>query len=134
MDRHSIENRNAVIVHEIIQAMAECVYTEERKYSEDAVILKEYIDANYSKSIKIEDLSALIYRSQSQTIRIFKKNYAVTPYEYALKRKMYVAKQLLKSTRMPIREIASELGFTNEHYFSSCFKQHVGTTPGKYRK
>lgn len=134
MDIRAIETQNAVLVHQIIQAMADCIYTEERKYSDDAVIIKEYIDANYSKAIRIEDLSVLIYRSQSQTIRIFKKNYGMTPYEYALKRKMDVAKQLLKSTRLPIREIANELGFNNEHYFSSCFKQHTGVTPGKYRK
>lgn len=134
MDYRDIENQNAIILHQIIQAMADCIDVEERKYSEDAIVIKEYIDSNYSKPIKIEELSGLIYRSQSQTIRIFKKNYGMTPYEYALKRKMYVAKQLLKSTRMPIREISAELGFANEHYFSSCFKQHVGMTPGKYRK
>lgn len=134
MDRKSIESQNSVIVHQVIQAMAECINTNEQNYSDDAIILKEHIDANYNKPIKVEELSALIYRSQSQTIRIFKKNFGMAPYEYALKRKMQVAKQLLTSTRMPIREIANEIGFTNEHYFSSCFKQHVGTTPGKYRK
>ena len=134
MDRRSIETQNAVIVLQIIQAMAECIYPPEDKYTEDAVILKEYIDTNYNKQIKIEELSELIYRSESQTIRIFKKNFNMTPYEYALGRKIHVAKQLLKNTRMPIREIAMELGFTNEHYFSSCFKQHVGQTPGQYRK
>lgn len=134
MDRDSIEAQNAIILHQIIQAMAECIYPKEEKFSDDAMVLKEYIDTNYGKTIKIEELSELIYRSQSQTIRIFKKNFGMTPYEYALTRKIHVAKQLLKNTRLPIREIAPELGFTNEHYFSSFFKQHVGMTPGQYRK
>lgn len=134
MDKRSIIDNNAVIIHKIIQAMAACVSHGDVLMSDDAVKLKEYIDVNYSKTIKIDELSALIYRSQSQTIRIFKKYYGQTPYEYALTRKMQVAKQLLKSTRMPIREISGELGFTNEHYFSSCFKKHVGITPGQYRK
>lgn len=135
MDKRSIIDRNAVLLHQIIQAMAACVAEgDATKFSEDAVRLKEYIDANYSKVITIKELSSLIYRSQSQTIRIFKKHYGKTPYEYALERKMQVAKQLLKGTRMPIREISGELGFTNEHYFSSCFKKHEGMTPGQYRK
>jgi len=134
MDKRTVLDRNAVLIHQIIQAMAECVSEIDTAMSDDAVRLREYIDMNYSKPIRIEDLSALIYRSQSQTIRIFKKYYGHTPYEYALIRKMQVAKQLLKSTRMPIREISNELGFANEHYFSSCFKKHVGMTPGQYRK
>lgn len=134
MDKRSIIDRNAVLIHQIIQAMAGCISDDDAPYSDDAVKLKEYIDVNYGKPIRIEELSALIYRSQSQTIRIFKKFYRQTPYEYALARKMHVAKQLLKGTRMPIREISGELGFANEHYFSSCFKKHVGMTPGQYRK
>lgn len=134
MDRKSILDSNAVILHQIIQEMASCISKEKSEFSDDALRLKEYIDANYSKPIHIEDLAAIIYRSQSQTIRIFKKYFDMTPYEYAIKRKMQVAEQLLKGTRLSIREISNELGFTNEHYFSSAFKHHMGITPGQYRK
>ena len=134
MDRKSIENQNAVIIHKIIQCMAECIYKNDSRYSEDAITLRDFIDSNYNRQVRIEELGALIYRSPSQTIRIFKKNFGIAPYEYALRRKMQAACQLLKDTRMPIREIAGSLGFSNEHYFSSCFKSHMGITPGKYRK
>ncbi len=134
MDRKSILDSNTLILHEIIQEMSNCISKSKDDFSEDAQKLKEYIDANYGKTIRIEDLAALIFRSQSQTIRIFKKYYDMTPYEYALKRKMQVAEHLLKGTRLSIREISNELGFNNEHYFSSCFKHHMGMTPGQYRK
>ena len=114
--------------------MANCVSKEKGDFSDDALKLKEYIEVNYNKTIRIEDLAAIIYRSQSQTIRIFKKYFDMTPYEYALKRKMQVAEQLLKGSRLSIREISNELGFTNEHYFSTAFKHHMGLTPGQYRK
>lgn len=134
MDIRSVENQNAVIVHQIIQCMAECARPADNRYSDDAMILRDFIDLNYNRHVRTEELSELIFRSQSQTIRIFKKNFGIAPYEYALKRRMQVACQLLKNTRMPIREIASSLGFSNEHYFSSCFKAQTGITPGKYRK
>ena len=111
IDRKSVENQNAVIIHKIIQCMAECIYKNDNRYSEDAVTLRDFIDSNYHRHVKIEELGALIYRSPSQA-----------------------ACQLLKDTRMPIREIAGSLGFSNEHYFSSCFKSQMGLTPGKYRK
>lgn len=133
-DIRSVEDKNVIIVHRIIQSMAACIYTGESKYSDDALALRDFIDANYHRHVKLDELSELIYRSQSQTIRIFKKNFGVAPYEYALRRKMQTACQMLKNTRIPIREIAGLLGFSNEHYFSSCFKSHIGITPGKYRK
>lgn len=134
MDRQSILDSNAVILHQIIQEMAACITKAKNEFSDDALRLKEYIDTNYKNPIRVEDLAAIIYRSQSQTIRIFKKYFDMTPYEYALKRKMQVAEQLLKGTRLSVREIATELGFTNEHYFSTAFKHHMGMTPGKCRK
>ncbi len=134
IDKRTIIDRNAIVLHQIIQAMAECASGSDSQDTSDAQTIREYIDENYSKPIYIEQLASLINHSQSQTIRIFKKFYNQTPYEYALKRKMHVAKQLLKSTKLSVREISNELGFSNEHYFSTCFKKQVGMTPGKYRK
>ena len=134
MDLRTVENQNSIVLHRVIQDMAQCVHTYTSSYSEDALMMKEFIDANFNRHVTTKDLASVIYRSQSQTIRIFKKNFGVAPYEYALRRKMQVASQLLKNTRMPIREIAGYVGFANEHYFSSSFKLHTGMTPGKYRK
>lgn len=131
-DAKTVKMQNAVVMHRVIQLMAESA--KDGGFSEDAAALRDYIDVNYAGKIRISDLSALIYRSPSQTIRIFRKNFGVTPYEYALTRKMQAAKELLKNTRMPVSGIAAALGFANEHYFSSCFKAQVGLTPGKYRK
>lgn len=43
------------------------------------------------------------------------------------------AKAQLKVTSMPIKEIASRLGFENVAFFNRFFKSHVGTTPRAYR-
>ena len=132
--KNSIANENAVILHKIIQGMAESSQQIESENATDAQKLREYIDTNYSRTVSVEELAGHIGKSQSQVIRTFKKVYGVTPYEYALKRKMSVAQQMLKGTRMSIKEIATELGFKNEHYFSSAFKAQTSITPIKYRK
>ncbi|MBQ8605171.1 MAG: helix-turn-helix transcriptional regulator [Clostridia bacterium] len=134
IDRNEAESECAILLHKIISAMAVC--EEEKVYGkpDDATVMKEYIDTNYTKVVSNKELADLIYKSESQTIRIFKKAFGKTPYDYSLERKLLAAKQMLKSTGMPVRDIASALGFTNEHYFSSCFKKHEGITPLKYRK
>lgn len=133
-DIKTIKSRNAITLHRIIQCMSECIKSGESEYPEDALRLRDYIDKNYQCRISISELGALIYRSDSQTTRIFKKNFGMTPYEYSLKLRMQAACQLLRNTRMSVKEISASLGFSNEHYFSSCFKERVGFTPMQYRR
>ncbi len=134
IDRKEAERDNAVIMHKIITEMHECTASVGPEFSDDATTLKEFLDNNYTKTVSNKELSELIGKSESQTIRIFKKAFNKTPYDYSLERKLVAAKQMLKNTAMPIRDISYTLGFTNEHYFSSCFKNHEGITPLKYRK
>lgn len=44
------------------------------------------------------------------------------------------AQSLLKNTALTAKEIAHRLGFSEPTHFNSYFKNHTGTTPGKYRK
>lgn len=134
IDRKEAEADNAVLLHKIIIQMAESCKEQASKRPDDATMMKDFLDVNYTRVVSNKELADLIYKSESQTIRIFKKAFGKTPYDYALERKLLAAKQMLKSTGMPIRDIASALGFNNEHYFSSCFKNHEGITPLKYRK
>jgi len=43
------------------------------------------------------------------------------------------AKQLLVSTQLSMKQIASNCGIQNEYYFSRIFRNRVGVTPSKYR-
>lgn len=44
------------------------------------------------------------------------------------------AKRLLHTTNLSIKEIAYELGFADQAYFSNFFKTHTGTTPSAFRE
>ena len=101
--------------------------------SEDAVILKNYIDLHIEENISIKTLSRLILRSESQTIRIFKNNFHITPYDYLLTSKINRAKIIIANTNLSIKEIAYRLSFSDEHYFSNIFRKKTGVAPTKYR-
>ena len=73
-------------------------------------------------------------RSESQTIRIFKRAYGVTPYAYLLEKKLDLAGQLLRDTNLSVREIAEKLSFADEYYFSNVFKKKTGVSPSVYRR
>lgn len=101
---------------------------------DEAVLLKNYLDMNTEKNVTVAELARLIYRSESQTIRIFKQSFNITPYEYLLENKIIRAKHIIQSTNLPIKEIAYRFGFADEHYFSGIFKKKTGFAPTQYRK
>ena len=123
----------ALYFYEIIQKIANHVRKSQSEVSDEAKRLKNYIDKNIDRNISIKELSALIYRSSSQTIRIFKKAYQCTPYDYASNLKIETAKLYLKNTSLKIKEIAYQVGFADEHYFSNVFRDKTGRTPKEFR-
>lgn len=102
--------------------------------NQDAYKLKKYIDTNIDKNISIDLLAKQICKSKSQTSRIFKNAYDITPYDYLLEQRIEQAKLLLKSTTLSIKEITLHVGFSDEHYFSGLFKKKTNYTPSEYRR
>ena len=121
------------IINTIFYKMRESV-KEINFTSELAEKMKDYLRTNAASKFKIEKLCEYISRSESQTIKIFKEAYGITPYAYFLDKKIGLAKGMLLNTNLSVKQIAYELSFTDEYYFSNVFKSKVGVSPGKYRK
>lgn len=121
------------IIHEILFKMHNHLKTES-KVTSVAQEMKDFLNSQLETPFKMQDLCKYISKSESQTIKIFKKEYGITPYQYVLSKKIGIAKNLLKNTNMSIREIAQRLGFADEYYFSNIFKQKTGMRPSNYKK
>jgi len=96
--------------------------------------MKDYLRNHAASKFKIEKLCQYISRSESQTIKIFKEAYGITPYAYFLEKKIKLAKDMLLNTNLSVKQIADRLSFADEYYFSNVFKQKTGVSPSKYRK
>lgn len=119
---------------QLILTLYPYVHREQPAYSGDAKILKEYLDKNNYNKVELKDLCDQIYHSPSQTIRIFKKAFGITPYQYLINQRIELAKLLLLHSNKSIKEISLDLNFYDEHYFSNLFKGKTGISPLKYRK
>ncbi len=96
--------------------------------------IKEYLRNNAASKFKMEQLCKHISRSESQTIKIFKEAFGITPYAYFLDKKIKLARDMLLNTNLSIKQIAGNLNFADEYYFSNLFKKKVGVSPTRYRK
>lgn len=130
LSSNEIADKAAIYFHELMQFLS--AYKDKKEYG-PAQIIKEYIDKSIYSPLTIDELSGLIYKSPAQTIRIFKKQYGLTPYDYYMEGRMKKAVQMLESTSYSVKEIAFRLGFGDEHYFSGIFKKKTGKKPTDYR-
>lgn len=119
------------IIHDFYNSVNK---TEGEIFSQDALIMKTYIECNHIQPFSIEKLSSLINKSDSQINRIFKQYFNQTPYEYYIMLKIKNAIIYLETTNFSIKQIAHILGYKNEHYFSKLFKLKVGKTPSEYKQ
>ena len=44
------------------------------------------------------------------------------------------ARELLEGTNKSMKEICSEVGYSDPNYFSRIFKKHTGVTPTEYKE
>lgn len=102
--------------------------------SEEGELLRARLDAAVFGTVpSLEELAVAISKSCAQTIRIFRRDFGETPLQYLLDRKMEAARELLASTRTPIKELAAMLGFTDPYHFAALFRRRNGLPPGRYR-
>ena len=97
-------------------------------------IVLEYIEANLAQKITLSDLAAIIGVGKFYFCRLFKGSTNLTPYNYVLQQRVKLAKKLLKSSVLPICDIALECGFSNQSHLAKHFRNAVGTTPKMYRQ
>jgi AraC-like DNA-binding protein len=64
----------------------------------------------------------------------FRSAVGVSPGRYRLRHRVETAKSLLGFTSLSHREIARQLGFSDEFHFSKAFKAVSGVTPSEFRK
>lgn len=121
------------IIGSLIAALGSFNSPEEEKSPEAAAMLKLIHERIYDKTIPLADFCKVSGKSESQSMRIFKKEFGMTPYAYFLHCKMEKAGGLLKNSALSIKEIASQLSFDDPYYFSNLFKRKTGKSPSSYR-
>lgn len=92
-----------------------------------------YMNEHYAKDVKLEQLAGMAGLSVNHFIRTFKRRTGMTPLQYVEQRRMDKAKRLLFDSGK-MKEIARQVGYKDEHYFSRAFKKAEGVAPTLYIK
>jgi AraC family transcriptional activator of pobA len=96
--------------------------------------LPELIERNYQAKHNPSDYAALLNITPKALGKLAKTHFGKTLTELIRERVLKHAKWQLLHTRRPIKEIAAEVGFDDEFYFSRWFKRGTGTAPTSFRE
>jgi AraC family transcriptional regulator len=93
----------------------------------------DFMDAHLDEDITLESIAAAARMSTFRFARGFKKAVGRAPYQYVIERRLERAKELLRTTREPIANIAASVGFATQSHFTASFRRRFGATPKQYR-
>lgn len=92
-----------------------------------------YLVQNLHAPLSLADMAAHAGLSESQFSHLFKQQTGHAPLTYFIHLKMQHACAMLTLTRLTVKEVAHEVGYTDSYYFSRLFKKIVGIAPTHYR-
>lgn len=93
-----------------------------------------FIEIHFAENLTVDRIAREVCLSPSRLIHRMKSQYGLTLSDCIAKTRMDKAKALLKDTDMTICEIAHEVGYVDQGYFTRVFKKCLNKTPGNYRE
>jgi AraC family transcriptional regulator len=95
---------------------------------------REVMDARLAEPIALADLAAAVSLSVSQFSRQFKASTGQTPHRYLMRLRAEAAGRLLRSSTMPIAEVATRCGFSHQEHLTRVLRAQSGITPAALRR
>lgn len=102
--------------------------------NKDLVYFQDLVEKYYKTERSMTFYAAEFSLSTDTFSKKIKKHFSKSPSQIINERVILEAKKLLHLTYKTIKEIAQDLNFEDEFYFSRFFKKNVGVSPSLYRK
>ena len=95
--------------------------------------VREYIIANYERTISLSELEQLTGFSLFHVNRIFSKAVGVPPHEFQTQTRISEAKKLILAGHS-LANVAAAVGFADQSHFHRHFRRLMKVTPGEYSR
>jgi AraC-like DNA-binding protein len=101
---------------------------------EPVVRVLNAISANPLRDWKARELAVVGKVSYSGLRALFQKSGQGTVHEHIQRARLDHARLLLADKRLSVKDVAVQLSFSSEFYFSHFFRHHTGMTPTEFRQ
>ncbi len=96
--------------------------------------LAKRIDAAPGVVPSVPELASQSGYSTPHFTRAFKTQFGMSPVRFIIRARMNMAMQLLTSSSLRVREVATRVGYKDQFLFHRQFKRYAGQTPAQYRR
>ncbi len=138
--RLSESRETEVVCRSQLGAIARLVHAEERVAGEPHPAVAEkldrvrgMLDQELGPRLSLSDMARQAGLSRFHFLRAFTRAFGVTPYAYAINRRVLDARRLLVQGR-PISMAALEAGFADQAHLTRVFLKTIGVTPGEFQR
>lgn len=96
--------------------------------------IRRYLDGNYKRELRRDELSKQFFLNGDYINKIFKTEFSISISAYLLQCRVDEAKRLLAASDMPINAVSLHVGYSSFSYFTKMFKEKTGYSPLEYRR
>jgi AraC family transcriptional regulator len=98
-------------------------------------VVVDYIEDHLDTGATLEELAAVAHLSPYHFARQFRAATGLPPHQFVIARRVERARQFLREDGdLPLVQVASRAGFSDQSQFARHFKRLVGVTPGRFRQ
>ena len=96
--------------------------------------ISAWVDAKLNEAMRLDAMAEVLGLTPCLFARLFRQSFGKPPYAFVIERRIARAERLLASTRLPIKQIAADCGFSDQSHMTRLFRRAHGVTPAKYRR
>lgn len=102
--------------------------------SQQLVSARELMEQHISDPLRVSDLAAATGLSASQFSRQFRTSTGKSPHQFLLQLRLDHARRMLRTTVLPIPDVAVHCGFSHQEHLTRVMRAKLGTTPAAVRR
>ena len=92
------------------------------------------IDAGLSEPLSVAELAEAAAMSPSHFARAFRASMGEAVWAHVQRRRCERAREMLRTTRLPLAEVAYACGFASQAHLTTSLRRRYGATPGALRR
>lgn len=122
------------LVYDLLASLAREREPRDERTASWLYTLRERLEEEFARPLVLADLAREAGVHSTYLARAFARRFGVSLSVFVRGRRIEWAMDQLRSTEVPVAEIALAAGFFDQSHFTRCFKRIAGTTPARFRQ
>lgn len=97
--------------------------------------VREFLEEHYTSALSYKTLNDKFGYNEKYLSSLYKEEFGISPGSYIIELRVARAKELMKENPyILLKDVATQVGYTDSLYFGRVFKSREGITPSRYQQ